>query len=58
MKAGKRKNEHTKTNLRFIFCVANVAVTAKVTSMAMEAVTDDSKCDSHSDSSNNGGSDA
>ena len=29
-----KKKEHTKTNLRFIFCVANVAVMAKATAMA------------------------
>ena len=33
------KKEHTKTNLRFIFCVANVAVMAKATVMATAMAT-------------------
>ncbi len=47
MKERKRKKEHTKTNLQFIFCVANVAVMAKVTSTAIVAVTSDGKGDVH-----------
>ena len=49
MKEGKRNNEHTKTNLQFIFCVTNVAV-ATVTSTAMVAVTSDGKADFHCNS--------
>ena len=54
MKEGKRKKEHTKTNLHFIFCVANVAVMAKVTSTAMDAVTGDGKVDFHCNSGSDG----
>ena len=54
MKAGKRKKEHTKTNLQFIFCVSNVAVMAKVTSMAIEAVTDDGRGGFHCNSGSDG----
>ena len=49
-----KKKEHTKTNLRFIFCVANVAVMAKVTSMAMEAVTGDGRGGFHCNSGSDG----
>ena len=34
-----KKKEHTKTNLQFIFCVANVAVMAKATVMATAMAT-------------------
>ncbi len=34
-----KKKEHTKTNLRYIFCVANVAVMAKATAMAATMAT-------------------
>ena len=54
MKVGKRKKEHTKTNLLFIFCVANVAVMEKVTSMAMEAVTGDGRGGFHCNSGSDG----
>ncbi len=44
------EKEHTKTNLRFIFYVANVAVMAKVTSTAIVAVMSDGKGDVHCNS--------
>ncbi len=50
MKEGKRKKEHTKTNLRFIFHVANVAVMAKVTSTTIVTVTSDGNGDVHCNS--------
>ena len=39
------EKEHTKTNLRFIFRVANMAVMAKMTSTAIVTVTSDGKGD-------------
>ena len=44
------EKEHTKTKLQFIFHVANVAVMAKVTSMAIVAVMSDGKGDVHCNS--------